>query len=332
MLTLNTYWSRYNFIIIPALLFLGLIILIKSNYYISDFSVYVTIDFLFTIPLIYFLLIRKKEIPKFTVISVFVLATLMASYFIPNTDQQFLSYAKKYIVPLLEVGVVSFIIYKARLLFKTYKSTNENLDFYDSIRIATAQVFPEKIAHFLSAEITVFYYLFFNWKKTKASEGLFSYHKEGTYNGVFLGIILVVMIETFVLHFIIIKWSVIAAWILTILSVYTLLQFLALLKAIQRRPILFNKEKKELILRFGFAGFAKVTIDNIENIEFNSKDIEDEEIQYFSFLGKLSGHNTILHFKEKIVFESIYGIKKEAKALAFIIDDKQAFSNLFSKD
>ncbi|MFY7671537.1 hypothetical protein ACOSP6_10685 [Tenacibaculum sp. MEBiC06402] len=331
MLTSHKYWSRYDFIIIPALLFLSLILLIKSNFYSSDFSVYITIDFLLTIPVIYFLLIRKKKIPKFTVFSVFVLATLMASYFIPNSDQNALSYAKIYIVPLLEVGVVSLIIHKARLLFKTYKNTNENLDFYDSIRIATAQVFPEKIAHFLSAEITVFYYLFFNWKKTKNSEGLFSYYKEGTYNGVFLGIILVIMIETFVLHFIVVKWSIIAAWILTTLSVYTLLQFLALLKAIQKRPILFNTEKKELILRFGFAGFAKVTTDNIENVEFNSKDIEDEEIQYFSFLGQLSGHNTIIHFKEKIEFESIYGIKKEAKALALIIDDKRAFLNLFSK-
>ena len=325
------YWSRYNFIIIPALLFLSLILLLKSSYYKADLSVYITIDFVLTIPLLYFLLIRKRAIPKITVLSVTVVSTLIAAFLIPESDQYLLKYVKNIMIPVVEVGVLGFVFYKARLLFKSFKSSNESTDFFATIQIASEELFPKRIAHFLATEITVFYYLFFSWKSTKTTKNSFSYHKEGTYNSVLLGILLVMLIETFVLHFFIVKWSEITAWILTILSCYTLLQFLALFIAISKRPIEINEERNELIVRFGFAGLATIPLSTIEKVTFSSKEIEDETIHYFSFLGKLAGHNTILYFKEEVEYETIYGIKKNTNALAFIVDDKKAFLETIQK-
>ncbi|CAL2055661.1 conserved membrane hypothetical protein [Tenacibaculum sp. 190524A05c] len=331
MFTLNKYWSRFNFIIIPALLFLSLIVLLKSGSYSSQLSNYIIIDFLITIPLCYFFLIRKKEIPKITIVSVFIIGTITASLLIPKEDQSLLDWVKDFILPVLELGVLSFVIYKARLIFKSFKKKKENLDFYDAIQIATKEILPEKVAHFLATELTVFYYVFFDWKKLKPSKNSFTYTKEGTYSGVLLGLILVVVIETSVLHVLVSKWNVGLAWFLSIVSVYTLLQLVALFKSMLKRPLVYNEENRELLLRFGFAGFANVSINNIEKIELTSKEIEDDTIQYFSFLGKLCGHNTIIHFKEPVEFESIYGIKKEAKSLALIVDDKQAIVNLISE-
>jgi hypothetical protein len=327
----NKYWSRYNFIIIPALLFLSLVLLLKSSFYNNSYANYIIIDFLVTIPFIYFLLIRRREVSKITVLSVFVLSTFLASFLLPKSDQRLLDLIKDFIIPVVELGIFGFIFYKARLLFKTFKQNSTSVDFFDTIQMATAEVFPKKIAHFLATEISVFYYLFFDWKKVVSKENSYSYHKEGTYSGVFLGIILVMLIETFVLHAIIEKWSITVAWILTLLSVYTLLQFLAIFKSLKKRPILLDAENNRLILKFGFAGYANVSIENIDKIEVSSKDFEDENVKYFSFLGKLCGHNTIIHFKEMVEFETIYGIKKQAKSLALILDDRQAFYNLLSE-
>ncbi|AUC15543.1 hypothetical protein BTO06_10490 [Tenacibaculum sp. SZ-18] len=331
MLTLYKHCSRFNFIIIPAFLLLSLVLLLKSSFYNNSYANYIIIDFLVTIPFIYFLLIRTKEVPKITVISVFILSTFLASFSLPKSDQDLLVLIKDFIIPVVELGIFGFIFYKARLLFKTFKQNSKSVDFFDTIQMATTEVFSKKIAHFLATEISVFYYLFFDWKKAPSKENSYSYHKEGTYNGVFLGIILVMLIETFVLHLLLEKWSIIIAWILTLLSVYALLQFLALFRSMKKRPILLDTENDCLILRFGFAGYANIPLENIDKIELSSKDFEDDNIKYFSFLGKLCGHNTIIHFKEIVEFETIYGIKNKAKYLALILDDKQEFFNLISK-
>ena len=49
---------------IPVLLFSALIIFVKSPIFIPEIALFVTLDFLVVIPLIYFLLIRKKDISK----------------------------------------------------------------------------------------------------------------------------------------------------------------------------------------------------------------------------------------------------------------------------
>ncbi len=331
MFTSYKYLSRFNFIIIPALLLLSLIVLLKSSYYSNDLSVYITIDFLFTIPLIYFFFIRNKEVPKITILTVFVICTIIASLLIPIEDQELLSWVKGFVIPFIELGVFSFVIYKASLIFKAFKTSKANLDFYDAIQIAVKDILPEKIAHFFATELTVFYYVFFDWKKHKSRKNTFTYNKEGSYNGVILGIILVILIETFVLHVLVSKWSISLAWVLTVLSVYTLFQLIALFKSISKRPIVYNEEKKEVLLRFGFAGKAVIKTGNIERVALTSKDIEDNSIQYLSFLGKLSGHNTIIYFKELVEYESVYGIKKQTKALALMLDDKQCFADICSR-
>ncbi len=328
MYKLNVFFSRHNFIIVPAFMILVLIYLLKSSHYSPFLANYIALDFLAIIPLTYFLLIRKTNINKITIVSVFVLGLVLSSLLIPKEHQEVVSFAKNYILPILEIGVVSVLFYKARHIYLEFKKERSNQDFFDSIKIACKEILPPKISHFLATEIAVLYYAFFSWKGTKLKSTDYSYHKEGTYNGVFLGIILIVIIETFVLHVLLEKWNVYIAWITTILSAYTLLQVIALLKSIRKRPIYFDKESQKIILRFGFVGFATINMENIKKIELTSKDLEDENSNHFSFLGTLSGHNTVIHFKEPIEYEFFYGMKKETLALALIIDNKSEFLSI----
>ena len=317
---------------IPILLGLSLILLMKSSFFVqnpSTLSTAITIDFLVTIPLVYFLIIRKRAIPKITVLTTFVLGIVILSFVLPKEHQSLLSMVKTYFLPVLELGVASFIIYKVRSLRKAYKRQQKTEDFYTTLLLAANEVLPKKLASVLVTEISVVYYGFIHWKKKKLKGNEFSYHKNSTVNSIVIGFLMIILIETFALHFLLLKWSVVAAWILTGLSIYTALQFFALARSISKRPIKVDLKTNELILRFGFFSEWPVSIENLKEVEVSSRDLpEDKSIVPFSPLGTLLEHNVILHFKEEQTFSGLYGLKRKATSIAIYVDEKGNFKGM----
>ncbi len=321
--------AKYNFIVIPSLMILSLIALIKSPYFTSEISPYVVLDFLITIPLIYFLLIRRRNINRITVVSTFVLGLVTASIFLPTSEQQMVVVVKNYFLLFLELGILLYVINKARLIYNNFRKLGNSVDFYEAITYSCKTILPSRAASFLGTEITVLYYTFFKWRFKELKKDEYSYTKEGSYNGVFLGLFLILMIETFVLHVLIVKTSVVLAWVLTILSIYTLLQLFAVWKSLYACPVCIDRAQKTIKLRFGFTGNIMLKVEDIESIVIHSSDFpEKNNVKYLSFLGAISGHNIIVNLKENITFEKIYGIKEETKSLAILIDDKESFKSV----
>ncbi|MFY0630098.1 MAG: hypothetical protein JXR05_06930 [Flavobacteriaceae bacterium] len=298
----------------------------------SVFSTAITIDFLITIPLVYFLIIRKRKIPKITVLTTFVLGMVILTFALPEGNQSLLSLVKTYFLPILELGIIGFIIYKVRSIRKAYKSQEKTEDFYTALLRATNEVLPKKVASVLVTEISVAYYGFIHWRKVQLKENEFSYHEKSTVNSIVISFLMIILIETLALHFLLQKWSVIAAWILTGLSIYTALQFFALARSISKRPIKIDEKKNELILRFGFFSEWSVSISDLKEVELSAKDLpEDKSVAMFAPLGSLLEHNVILHFNEEQLFSGIYGLKRKAKSLAIYVDEKGDFKRVLEE-
>ena len=312
----------------PLLIILGMILLARSVWFQQNpeaLSIGITMDLILTTPLVYFLLIRKKNIPKITVVPVFILGIVICSLIIPTENQSLLEWVKTWVFPLVELGVVVFIIYKVRTTLKIYKSySSDNLDFFEVLKKTCKEVVPNKFATFLAMEIAVFYYGFIYWKKRVINENEYTYHKNSGIIGLLLGLLLIVSVETYVLHVLLLKWSHIAAWIASGVSIYSGIQVLGFLKSITKRPIVIANQK--LYLRYGILSEAIVDIDNIESIEITSKDIEfDKETRKLSPLGELDQHNVLISLKNEDVLQGFYGIKRSYKRLAVFIDEKEQF-------
>ena len=323
---------RSSFIIfgVPLGLILSLFLFTKSALFYSfpkELSLGITIDLVCIIPFVYFLLIRKKEVPKITVVSLFFIGVVSASCMLPERQQGLLSQIKTYISPIVEVAVLGFLFFKIRKTVKEFKKLNtKNLDFFDAIQIACKESFPQKVASLLAAEIAVIYYVFFNWKKKVLKKNEFSNYKENGLVSLLLAFLLVVFTEMLTIHTIVEKWSALFAWVLTISSMYSGLQIVALIKSLSKRPFIIDSVQQQIVFRFGFFSKAIVPFKAIKETVSSSKDLpEDKSVVYFSTLGGLGGHNTILHLNEEIAFESFYGFKKQAISLALFIDDKNAF-------
>jgi len=176
-------------------------------------------------------------------------------------------------------------------------------------------------------EIAVFYFGFISWKKRIFSANEFTYHKNSGTISVLLGFMLVIIIETYVLHILLLKWSSIAAWIATGLSIYSGIQIFGFLKSLFQRPILIDNGK--LYLRYGIMSEAIIDIKNIASVEISSSDLTiNESTRKLSPLGELDSHNFLITVHKENTVHGLYGIKKSFKTIAFYVDDKEKFQRL----
>jgi len=247
---------------VPLLLLVILILLAKSfllHSSPSTLSIAFTLDFLVTIPFLYFLLIRKTDVPKYTVVSLFIIGVIIASFVIPVEQQGFLNQVKMFAVPIVELGLFSFLAFQAWSIRKAMRNSNQKQgDFYDALTLACSKVMPGRVGKLLATEIGVIYYSFFANKVIAPNENECNYFKKNdikTTLSVFLGLVIV---ETGIVHILVEKWNASAAWVLTFLGLYTCLQIFALLRSMNKRLISFDYEKEILNLKYGFFCQAEI--------------------------------------------------------------------------
>ncbi|MFH4966656.1 hypothetical protein V8G61_00515 [Gaetbulibacter sp. M240] len=315
---------------IPVLIFSLMVLIAKSSWFPMNpdhLALGITADLLITTPFIYFLLVRKSEIPKLSVVPVLGLGILLCTLILPTENQNYLNLFKLWVLPVVEGTILFYILYQLRKAIKLYRQKRElSFDFFTVLKNTCSEILPKHVANLFATEIAVFYYGFFSWKKRVLKPHEFSYHKESGSITLLVAIIFIATIETFVFHMLLAKWSDLLAWIVTILSIYCGLQLFGFLKSMFYRPL--SIEDNKLLLRYGIMGESVIDLKNIDSIEISSKDIEpNTETKKLSFLGSLESHNVIIHLKEENELFGLYGFKKKYKNLALFVDNKAVFAN-----
>ena len=315
---------------IPILIIGMMIALAKSSVFSTNpntLSIGITFDLLLTVPIIYFLLIRKTSIPKTTVVPFLIIGMVVCSTILPIENQYYLDIFKTWIFPLVELSIVSYVIYKVSKVIKRYKlNKKEKVDFFTTLKNTCYEILPKGTVIPVVTEIAVFYYGFIYWKRRRLNKNEFSYHKDSGTVTLLIAIIFIVAIETVVLHILLAKWSIIAAWILTFLSIYSGVQIFGFLKSMYKRPI--SIENNKLLLRYGIMNETTIDLADIDSIEISSKDIElNNETRKLSFLGELESHNVVIRLKKENILIGLYGIKRKYKNLVLYVDKKNEFKN-----
>jgi len=312
---------------IPLGLFAILILLMKSSLLQGNTALNnaVTADLLLTVPLVYFLLIRKSEIPKTTVVPVLLIGVVIGSYFLPEEGQTYLGLFKNWALPVIELSILTFVVVKVRKAVKTYKNLKHaSPDFFDTLKNACTEILPKKAVLPFATEVAVFYYGFINWSKRKTGSNEFTYHKKSGTPSLFGGIIMIIGVETVGLHFLLAKWNPALAWILTGLSLYSAIQLLGFAKALSRRPISIEADK--LSLRYGIMNESIVPLSDIESVVFSRKRLEKDKLtKTLSPLGELESQNLIIHLKRENTLTGLYGIKRKYMTIGLYVDEPHAF-------
>jgi len=316
-------------------LLLSLLVLVSLNPLLiidtpsSSFYNGLILDFIITVPFVYCLLIRKKEIPKITIISCSIIGLLIAKQVIPINHQYLLQLIIQYGLPLLELIVVAYVGYKMFMIRNRTKAlAGQQDDLFSRLRTACTEVLPGIAGTLLATEIAVIYYSLFCWKKKRLFADHYSYYKKSGIYMIISTFLFLIIIETGVMHLLLHKYTPILAMVLSALSIYTLLQVIALMRSFTKLPIEIDLENRKLKLRYGFFSDCLIDIDNIEHIVATSRAIEniDGGIK-LSPLDMLDTHNLIVHLKNESILNGLYGRKKPFTAIAIYIDEKEKFLN-----
>jgi hypothetical protein len=285
------------------------------------------LDLVLTIPLIYFLLIRKSKIDNKTVIRFFILGLVIATFIIPKENQFLLEKIKIWVLPIIELIVLTYVIFGIKKAVKTYNNTKKtSFDILTVVRTTCFSLFPKAFANFLAIEFTAFYYGFLHWKKIELKKNEFTYHKSTGTQATLSALIFLILIETSILHILIVKWNPTMAWVMTIISIYSGFQIFGFLKSLRKRPTVILKDT--LKLRYGILCEVAIDIQDIESIENTFKEIEqNEHLKYLSPLGNMEGHNLIIHLKREHILTGLYGIEKKFNSIAVHIDEKSEFKH-----
>ncbi len=281
----------------------------------------VSVDLVITVPVVYFLLIRKTTIAKTTVVPVMVLGLLLGTYLLPPEDQTYLALFRTWALPVVELGVLSYVVYTFRTVVKETRARNApTIDFFTALKEACFKVLPKSAAMPFATEVAVFYYGFVYWKKRKLQDNEFTYHRSSGTVALLIVIIGIVGAETFVFHLLLARWSEPAAWILTGLSVYSAIQLFGFLRSMTKRPISIDGD--QLNLRYGIMNETTVRLDAIASMELSARKVTvDKETRRLSFLGQLEPHNVIIRLNRPHTLHGLYGTKKTYQTLALHVDD-----------
>ena len=327
--TLNLHKSLIAFGI-PILIIGMMIALAKSSIFTTNpntLSIGITFDLLLTVPVIYFMLIRKTSIPKTTVVLFLIVGMVICTLILPTENQYYLDLFKTWVFPVIELSIVSYIVYNVTKTIKRYRlNKSEKVDFFTTLKNTCYEILPKGLVIPIVTEIAVFYYGLIYWKKRKLNENEFSYHKDSGTVTLLIAIIFIVAVETVTLHILLAKWNVTAAWILTFLSIYSGIQIFGFVKSMFKRPI--SIENDTLFLRYGIMNETTINLANIDSVEISSKDIElNKETRKLSFLGQMESHNIIIRLKQENQLTGLYGIKRKYKNLVLHVDKKNEFTN-----
>lgn len=294
-----------------------------------------TYDMTLLVPLVYFLLIYKTRIPKFSVFPVFILMVVIASYILPEESQVHLNKIKYFLLPALEIGVVFYAIFKFFSIKKEYgKLKKASPDFTSNIKQIFNKILPSVLSEPLSMEISMFYYGFFRWRQVKTDDNIFTIHKSGILATLWV-FLFMLAVETSVVHLLLYSWKPTVAWIVLAISIYSALQLLAMTKALYLRPI--RIEDNRLFINYGIIRETEIEFNDIQSIIYQTKEDKSDGVLQLSPFKDLESSNVLIELHEEKQLKGVFGYKKPFQKLALHLDDPKKFistveSRLTSKD
>jgi hypothetical protein len=287
----------------------------------------VAADLVIGLPLIfYFLVIRKIKWSVSALIPVFLLSAVAAWFVLPEYDHSYLLYIKEGAV-FIEVFMLVFMVIRVRKIVREFKKqTLERYDFTSNIQKALVNVSGDNLfSRMIASEITLIRYGLFFWLKKpgKNSENHFSIHEKSGFIAMLVSVIFLSLIEAFVLHLVLVRYSKPAAWVLTFAGIYSTVFLVAYLNSVIQRPVEICNGK--LYLRSGILWSADIDLNKIASIE-PVKRWDNEDKTVLNLAGAVfSEPVVIIRFKEPVTVNRIYGFHKTATQIGIVIDEKDRF-------
>jgi hypothetical protein len=286
-----------------------------------------TFDLTVFVPLLYWLLlVRGRGWPGFTVVGVFLLSLAGAAAVLPAANQGALARLKWLGVPA-EAALVVYLVVRAVRAVGGRRAAAAGGDVFNGLRTTVRELLPVRaVAEAVAYEVATLYYALFSWRAAPATAGaraVFTHHRRIAYGGVVGGLMVAVAAETLPIHLLLGRWSATAAWVLTGLSLYTLLWLFGDYRALVLRPTLLRGEVLEV--RIGLRWNLEVPLAAIRGHRRVRAAPPPRRTPGYLRAVPIGWPRILLELVEPIEARGPYGLRKEVRLLGLIVDDEEAF-------
>jgi hypothetical protein len=283
-------------------------------------------DFVLTFPvLFYFVIVRKLNVSAKSLLLVFSICCGLAYLVLPQQQRDYILQIRKLSL-LAELFVIGYAVTQFKKIRAAYYLYHAAFaDPIYNLRLSMGDVLGNSPAiKVLAAEVAVLRYGLLFWKKEKADVQYksFSTHKDCGYVAIWCVLFAVVLIEIIPMHLLLMKWSNTAAIILTVLSLYSSIIFIADLSSMLKRKVLLNDNT--IILRTGLRWRAVTGLDNIQSLQKITNDYTSNEPYLKGGVLKNSG-NLLVTFNQPVMVDKLYGASKPYHTILMQVDDVDAF-------
>ncbi len=283
----------------------------------------VTFDLTIGIPLAYYLIVsRKLNVTPASALVVFLACTGLAGLILPASHQTYLRLVEKALL-LTEGGLLVYGVVQVRNVVRAYRAAAQHrADFLLNLREALQGVLgvPVVLSIAVNEISTVRYGLLF-WlggQEVLPGQKSFTTHKESGYVAVWAVLLFVLVLETAGLHFLLLQWSPVAAYISTGLSIYSIVFFVADLASMVKRPIVFHDET--LLFRIGIRWNATIARDDIKRLT-PIRDFDKAKEKDTLLCAPANVPNLLLELHQPVVVTGFFGIRRQTQRIAFHADD-----------
>ncbi len=267
--------------------------------------------------LYYFLIVYRSSVRPRTVLTV-IATNFAASKFLNLVG------LKTLLLFAALIEIVFFILLLLRIIRivqKYLQLRSSGKSRIDAVRETGAQILRDMqsnpIYRYIFIELSLFYYIYKNLRKENPdSDGKLVNNIAGA-SDLVLAISLLTIIEIIPVHMLIYHYNTIAAWVVTVLSLYTLLWFWGDYSALRLEHSFVDNDK--IHLKVGLRCSAVAPVEQIESYELG--EFVHEGLKSKSFLGASVSKksNLLIKFKQPVKATIMFGIQRQFTEIALRI-------------
>jgi hypothetical protein len=279
------------------------------------------LDLLIGVPLAYYLLaVRRAGWPARTLIPVVLLSLTGAALVLPDQREMLKRFSEAVSIPA-EIGLIGWITVRTVRSFRK-AGVGAGDDVLERLRIAAREILPvRRAAEAIASEMAIFYYALFAWRRPRAplAARVFTYHRTSGYGAIVFALLIITIGEGLPVHLLVTRWSAKAAWVLTVLTAYSVLWILADYRATRLRPVLLDEET--LCVRTGLRWTIRIPRSHI--VAIHKKAPQKSEPRVRTALPITTP--LWIELAEPVTAHGPYGITRRARWISVSVDEAKAF-------
>lgn len=284
-------------------------------------------DLVITFPVLYyFIIVRPLKVSAKSLLLVFSVGCGLAYLVLPQQQRGYILQIRKLGI-LAELFVIGYAVAQFKKLRDAYQQHSaEFADPIYNLRHAMEAVLGSSVAiKLMASELAVIRYGLLFWRKEKACAGdikTFTTHKTCGYAAIWCVLFAVVLIEMVAVHLLLTHWNNTAAIVVTSISAYGMIIFVADLSAMLKRKIVIADNR--IVLRTGLRWQVVTTVGNIASLQKITNDYQSDAPYLKGGAIKTSG-NLLITFKEPVKVDRLYGASKIFSSILMNVDEVESF-------